>query len=213
MTFTVSVPRSMQKCYADIGEFKLNKVADEHVKNGGVWYWRYIGGNFSSYFWSVSQNGVWLYGQNRIGSIQSKGLIGGSKNILNANNLSKRTNSCKFRRCLVTQWAHQTTISWLDRSFAGILKQNGVNIGQNRLFKWLREHGFLVATGKRYNTPTQHALDLGIMAIRESVVTTHHGSVNRFTPLITGKGQQYFANKFLKKSVKEVSKWIWWWWY
>lgn len=83
-------------------------------------------------------------------------------------------------------------------SFANILKQNGIDIGQNRFFKWLRKHGYLIASGKRYNAPTQYALDLGVMAIRESVITTHHGSVNRFTPLITGKGQQYFANKLPK---------------
>ncbi|MCI2020625.1 MAG: phage regulatory protein/antirepressor Ant [Lentilactobacillus buchneri] len=91
-------------------------------------------------------------------------------------------------------------------SFANVLKQNGVDIGQNRFFSWLRDHGYLVKGGKRHNMPTQKSLDLGIMKVRGTVITTNHGSANRFTPLITGKGQQYFIGKFLKPSdlLKEV---------
>ena len=84
-------------------------------------------------------------------------------------------------------------------TFAKILKQNGCNIGQNRFFAWLREHGYLIRTGQRLNTPTQYAMDLKVMSVRETVISTNHGSINKFTPLITGKGQQYFASKFLKQ--------------
>ncbi|MDV3526106.1 phage antirepressor KilAC domain-containing protein [Lactiplantibacillus plantarum] len=89
--------------------------------------------------------------------------------------------------------------------FAKVLRQQGVKIGQNRLFDWLRTHGYLIATGRRHNSPTQRAMEQGIMEVRETVITTNHGSKTRFTPLITGKGQQYFANKFLKSKsmVKE----------
>ncbi|KAF1282660.1 phage antirepressor KilAC domain-containing protein [Lactiplantibacillus plantarum] len=90
-------------------------------------------------------------------------------------------------------------------NFAKVLRQRGIKTGQNRLFDWLRTHGYLIAMGKRYNSPTQRAMELGIMEVRETVITTNHGSKTRFTPLITGKGQQYFANKFLKSKsmVKE----------
>lgn len=90
-------------------------------------------------------------------------------------------------------------------NFAKVLRQHGIKTGQNRLFDWLRTHGYLIAMGKRYNSPTQRAMELGIMEVRETVITTNHGSRTRFTPLITGKGQQYFANKFLKSKsmVKE----------
>lgn len=89
--------------------------------------------------------------------------------------------------------------------FAKVLRQQGVKIGQNRLFDWLRTHGYLIATGRSHNSPTQRAMEQGIMEVRETVITTNHGSKTRFTPLITGKGQQYFANKFLKSKsmVKE----------
>lgn len=89
-------------------------------------------------------------------------------------------------------------------TFAKILKQNGYNIGQNRFFEWLREHGYLIRSGQRRNTPTQYAMDLKVMSVRETVISTNHGSINKFTPLITGKGQQYFINKLLKP--KEVIK-------
>lgn len=88
-------------------------------------------------------------------------------------------------------------------NFAKVLKQNGVDTGQNRLFQWLRERGYLIRHGRRYNAPTQYSMELGIMEVRETVVTTNHGSKPHFTPLITGKGQQYFTRKFLQVPVKE----------
>lgn len=93
-------------------------------------------------------------------------------------------------------------------TFAKILRQEGIPMGQNRLFEWLRGHGFLIRGGRRHNAPTQRAMELKVMEVRETVVNTNHGSVNKFTPLITGKGQQYFASKFLKhkEQHEEVSE-------
>ena len=90
--------------------------------------------------------------------------------------------------------------SCLIKELATILKQNGVDIGQNRLFDWLRENGYLCTGGRRHNHPTQRSLDLKVMDVREHVRTNQDGElVTRFTPLITGKGQLYFVNKFLAK--------------
>ncbi|BDZ31257.1 phage antirepressor KilAC domain-containing protein [Lactiplantibacillus brownii] len=89
-------------------------------------------------------------------------------------------------------------------NFAKVLRQRGIKTGQNRLFDWLRTHGYLIAMGKRYNSPTQRAMELGIMEVRETVITTNHGSKTRFTPPITGKGQQYFVTKFLSKQAIKV---------
>lgn len=86
-------------------------------------------------------------------------------------------------------------------TFAKILRQKGIPMGQNRLFEWLRGHGFLIRGGRRHNAPTQRAMELKVMEVRETVVNTNHGAVNKFTPLITGKGQQHFATKFLSESV------------
>ena len=83
---------------------------------------------------------------------------------------------------------------------AKILKGNGVNIGQNRLFEWLRENGNLVnRKGTDYNTPTQKSMDLGLFKIKETTVIRSDGHIQiSKTPKITGKGQIYFTNKFLK---------------
>lgn len=90
--------------------------------------------------------------------------------------------------------------SCLIKDLATILKQNGVDIGQNRLFDWLRENGYLCTGGRRHNQPTQRSLDLKVMDVRAHVRTNKEGElVTRYTPLITGKGQLYFVNKFLVK--------------
>lgn len=90
--------------------------------------------------------------------------------------------------------------SCLVTDLATILKQNGINIGQNRLFEWLRDNGYLCRDGRRKNKPTQRSMDLKIMDVREHVRTNSQGElVTTFTPLVTGKGQVYFVNKFLGK--------------
>lgn len=89
--------------------------------------------------------------------------------------------------------------SILVGELAKLLKQNGVEIGQNRLFKWLRENGYLIG-GKRsdYNIPTQRSLQMGLFEIKERSFANPDGSVKiTKTPKVTGKGQQYFINKFL----------------
>lgn len=82
---------------------------------------------------------------------------------------------------------------------AKILKQNGVSIGQNRLFGWLRENGYLISRkGTDFNMPTQRSMDLGLFKIKETTIQHADGHVTiSKTPKVTGKGQQYFVNKFL----------------
>ncbi len=95
--------------------------------------------------------------------------------------------------------ASKTSI--LVGELAKLLKQNGVNIGANRLFCWLRETGFLIKRkGTDWNMPTQYSMDLELFEIKETVISHSdgHTSINK-TPKVTGKGQQYFVNKFLSK--------------
>ena len=86
----------------------------------------------------------------------------------------------------------------LIRDLAKLLRQNGINIGEKRLFVWLREHGYLIKTGSDRNMPTQYSMDLGLFRIVESTRTSpdHPPKIFR-TPRVTGKGQQYFLDKFL----------------
>lgn len=89
--------------------------------------------------------------------------------------------------------------SILIGQLAKFIKQNGYEIGQNRLFQWLRENGYLIKGGSRYNQPTQKAMDLGLFEVKERIVTNPDGSIRiTLTTKVTGKGQIYFVNKFCK---------------
>lgn len=92
----------------------------------------------------------------------------------------------------------KTTI--LVSELAKILRQNGVDIGANRLFAWLRENGYLISRkGTDWNMPTQRSMELGLFEIKETTITHSdgHTTISKTTK-VTGKGQQYFINKFLK---------------
>lgn len=82
---------------------------------------------------------------------------------------------------------------------AKLIKQNGHDIGQKQLFAWLRDNGYLMKYGTSYNLPTQKAMDLGLFKVKETAVTHSDGHVTvNSTVKVTGKGQQYFINIFLK---------------
>lgn len=98
--------------------------------------------------------------------------------------------------------ASRTTI--LVGELAKILKGNGVDIGQNRLFQWMRDNGYLISRkGTDFNMPTQKAMELGLFFIKETNVqhSDGHITVNK-TPKVTGKGQSYFVNKFLSRNTQ-----------
>lgn len=88
--------------------------------------------------------------------------------------------------------------SILIGDLAKILKQNGVQTGQKRLFEQLRQDGYLIKGGNSHNMPTQRAMEMGLFEVKESTVNNPDGSVriNRTTK-VTGKGQTYFVNKYM----------------
>jgi len=95
--------------------------------------------------------------------------------------------------------------SILVGEFAKLMRQNGVNMGQNRMFVWLRENGYLInRKGSDKNMPTQKSMELGLFEIKETTINHSDGhiSINK-TPKITGKGQLYFADKLLSKDDKD----------
>lgn len=91
--------------------------------------------------------------------------------------------------------------SILVGELAKLLKQNGVEIGQHRLFRWLRENGYLIRrNGSDFNMPTQKSMDLGLFTVKETAITHSDGTVTvSKTTKVTGKGQQYFIQKFLAR--------------
>ena len=91
--------------------------------------------------------------------------------------------------------------SILIGQLAKLICQNGHSIGQNRLFQWMRDNGYLMKSGNNYNMPMQRYVEQGLFEIKERSITNPDGSVKLTrTTKVTGKGQQYFINKFLKKT-------------
>lgn len=96
--------------------------------------------------------------------------------------------------------------SILIGDLAKLIKQNGVDIGQKRLFAWMRDNGYLIKrNGSDWNMPTQKSMEIGLFEVKESTVNNPDGSVriNRTTK-VTGKGQQYFINKFLSREERSA---------
>lgn len=88
--------------------------------------------------------------------------------------------------------------SILIGDLAKLIRQNGVEVGQNRLFQWLRDNGYLCSTGERYNLPTQKSMELKLFEVKETTISNPDGSIRvTRTTKVTGKGQAYFVNKFL----------------
>lgn len=102
---------------------------------------------------------------------------------------------------LFTGAVETSKTSILIGELAKMLKQNGVNIGQNRLFAWMREKGYLIKRkGTDYNMPTQRSMEMGLFEIKEIAINNPDGSIKiSKTPKVTGKGQVYFINLFLNK--------------
>jgi len=92
------------------------------------------------------------------------------------------------------------------RDLAKLLKQNGIDTGEKRLFAWLRESGYLIKQhGSSWNTPTQRAMELGLFKIAEKTVTSAYGGTQiDKTTRVTGKGQQYFLNKYLNRAASKA---------
>ena len=91
--------------------------------------------------------------------------------------------------------------SILVGDFAKLLRQNGIDIGQNRLFQRLRDEGYLIKDGERRNMPTQRYMDTGLFQIKETSINNPDGGIRvTRTVKVTGKGRQYFINRYLAQS-------------
>lgn len=100
-----------------------------------------------------------------------------------------------------------STQSCLIGELAKILRQNGIEIGQNRLFEYLRKNGYLCQFGERYNQPTQRAMEMELFEVKKTVINKPDGSILvSTTTKVTGKGCIYFVNKFLKQPISDFVK-------
>lgn len=118
--------------------------------------------------------------------------------IKNANVLLEQKIEADKPKVIFADAVATSKTSILVGDLAKLLKQNGINIGQNRLFEWLRANGYLIKNGTSKNMPTQRAAEMGLFEVKESTVSNPDGSIRvTKTTKVTGKGQQYFVNKFI----------------
>lgn len=153
---------------------------------------------------SIRKNGGYIAGQENMSDdeLMAKALMVAQNKIAERDKQIERMRPKEIFADAVS--ASHTSI--LVGDMAKLLKQNGVNIGQKRLFEWLRENGYLIKRkGSDWNMPTQKSMEMGLFDIKESTVNNPDGSVriNRTTK-VTGKGQQYFINKFLIKQERRA---------
>lgn len=154
---------------------------------------------------SIRKNGGYIAGQE---TMSDEELM--AKALLVANNkIAERDKIIEQKQARIEQMkpkeifadavsASHTSI--LVGDLAKLICQNGVQIGQKRLFDWLRANGYLIKSGSSYNMPTQRYVEQGLFEIKESNLVNPDGSVRiTRTPKVTGKGQIYFVNKFIGK--------------
>lgn len=154
---------------------------------------------------SIRKNGGYIAGQE---TLSDEELM--AKALLVANNKIKERDAIIERQQAKIEADKPKTIfadavstshtSILVGDLAKLICQNGVQIGQKRLFEWLRQNNFLIKSGSSRNMPTQKSIGLGLFEIKESTVQNPDGSVRiTRTPKVTGKGQIYFVNKLIKE--------------
>lgn len=149
---------------------------------------------------SIRKNGAYLTNQKAYDITHNKGAL--ADLLLQAGTQLKEAQATIAEmkpKALFADSVSMSHTSILVGDLAKLLKQNGVSIGANRLFSWLRENGYLIRQkGTSYNMPTQKSMELGLFGIKETSITHSDGRVSiSKTPKVTGKGQTYFINKFL----------------
>lgn len=148
---------------------------------------------------SIRKNGGYIVGQETLSDdelIQKAFLVATKKLEERERQLEQQKPKVLFAESVET-----SKNSVLINELAKILKQNGVEIGQNRLFKRLRNDGYLIKQkGENWNLPTQKSMELGLFEVKKTVINKPSGTpITRPTTKVTGKGQIYFVNKFLKE--------------
>lgn len=153
---------------------------------------------------SIRKNGGYIAGQETLSDdeLLSKALLVAHNKIAERDKIIEqkqaRIEQMKPKEIFADAVATSHT-SILVGDLAKLICQNGYQIGQKRLFVWLRDKGYLIKNGSSYNMPTQRYIEQGLFEIKESNLVNPDGSVRiTRTPKVTGKGQVYFVNKFLK---------------
>ena len=147
---------------------------------------------------SIRKTGGYIAGQENLSDseLMAKALLVAQRTIEERN---KQIETMK-PKALFADAVSGSDTSILVRDLAKLLKQNGVDIGEKRLYKKLRDDGYLIKIGESKNTPTQKAMEMKLFEIKESVIIVDGKSRVVKTTKVTGKGQTYFINRFLEEN-------------
>lgn len=147
---------------------------------------------------SIRKTGGYIAGQENFSDseLMAKALLVAQRTIEERN---KQIETMK-PKALFADAVSGSDTSILVRDLAKLLKQNGVDIGEKRLYKKLRDDGYLIKIGESKNTPTQKAMEMKLFEIKESVIIVDGKSRVVKTTKVTGKGQTYFINRFLEEN-------------
>lgn len=154
---------------------------------------------------SIRKNGGYIAGQETLSDeeLMAKALLVAQNKIIERDRLIEQQKAkieADRPKAIFADAVSTSHTSILVGDLAKLICQNGVQIGQKRLFEWLRQNNFLIKSGSSKNMPTQRSLEMGLFEIKESTVQNPDGSVRiTRTPKVSGKGQVYFVNKFLGK--------------
>lgn len=158
---------------------------------------------------SIRKNGGYIANQENLSDneLMAKALLVAQNTINNKNKQLEEAHKkieADSGKVLFAECVESSKSSILVGELAKILKQNGIDIGQNRLFKWMRYNRYLISRrGNDFNMPTQNSMNMGLFEIKETTISHSdgHTTISK-TPKVTGKGQIYFINKFKELMIK-----------
>lgn len=156
---------------------------------------------------SIRKTGGYIAGQSEMSDaeLMAKALIVARRQIEERNQQIERMKP----KALFADAVDASGTSILIGDLAKLLRQNGVSIGAKRLFGWLRDRGYLIRRkGSDWNMPTQRSVEQGLFRVKQTIITHPDGHIDvKRTPKVTGKGQIYFVNKFLReREVRECTE-------
>lgn len=152
---------------------------------------------------SIRKNGGYIAGQEDLSDdeLMAKAILVAQKKIEERDKLIEQQRlkiEADKPKTIFADAVSASHTSILIGNLAKLICQNGIQTGQKRLFEWLRVNGYLMKSGVSRNMPTQKSIDMGLFEVKETTITNPDGSVRiTRTTKVTGKGQQYFINKFL----------------
>lgn len=200
--------RMQEKKFITLGNVSRLIVAatkqskNPRIRENAKQYERWI---FDEVLPSIHKNGGYIQTkpEDTDEDILSRALLIAQKKISEKDELIQKQNKQLILQQPLVTFAEAVQVSKntiLVKDLATLLRQKGIDTGQNRLFEWLRSNGYLCSKKGMFNKPTQKSMDMQLFEVNTHVHTSSEGEfVTKYTPRVTGKGQLYFINKFLNK--------------